>query len=54
MKKLHQHKVATFFTEPSKSAHFGMTRGEGAILYFCGTGPTGSTPLEKRLAGDRK
>ena len=52
--KLHEHKAGTFFTEPSKTAHFGMTKGEGAILYFYGVGPTGSTPLEKLLAGDRK
>ena len=52
--KLHEHKVGTFFTEPSKTAHFGMTKSEGAILYFYGVGPTGSTPLEKLLAGDRK
>jgi len=31
-----------------------MTKGEGAMLYFYGRGPTGSTPLEKRIAGDRK
>ena len=53
-KSLHEHKAGTFFTEPSKTPHFGMTKSEGAILYFYGTGPTGSTPLEKPLAGDRK
>ena len=46
-KKLHEHKAGTFFNEPSKTPHFGMTKSEGAILYFYGTGPTGNTPLEK-------
>jgi hypothetical protein len=54
MKTVYQHKVGTFFTAPSKTAHSRMTRGEGAILYFYGTGPTGSTPPEKRIAGDCK
>lgn len=53
-KKLHEHKAGTFFNEPAKTSHFGMTKSEGAILYFYGVGPTGSTALEKLLAGDRK
>ena len=32
--KLHEHKAGTFFNEPSKTAHFGMTKSEGAILYW--------------------
>ena len=52
--KLHKHEQGTFFNEPAKTAHFGMTKSEGAILYFYGHGPTGSTALEKLLAGDRK
>ncbi len=44
--KLHAHPAGTFFTEPANTAHFGKTEGEGAILYFFGTGPTGVFPLE--------
>ena len=44
--KLHAHPAGTYFTEPANTPHFGMTRGEGAVLYFFGTGPTGLTPLE--------
>ena len=45
-KKLHVHPAGTYFTEPPDTPHFGMTKGEGAVLYFYGTGPSGSTPLE--------
>jgi uncharacterized RmlC-like cupin family protein len=44
--KLHAHTAGTFFTEPANTAHFGMTKGEGAVLYFYGMGPSGNTPLE--------
>lgn len=44
--KLHHHPTGTFFTEPANTAHFGITKDEGAVLYFYGIGPTGSTPLE--------
>jgi len=33
-KKLHAHPAASYFTEPADTAHFGLTRGEGAVLYF--------------------
>jgi hypothetical protein len=46
-KKLHAHTAGTFFTEPANTAHFGMTKSEGAVLYFYAIGPSGSTPLEK-------
>ena len=46
-KKLHAHPAGTFFTEPADTAHFGLTKGEGAVLYFYAIGPTGNTPLEK-------
>ena len=46
-KKLHAHPAGTFFTEPANTAHFGMTRGEGAVLYFYAVGPSGNTALEK-------
>lgn len=46
-KKLHAHPAGTFFTEPANTPHFGMTKGEGAVLYFYGMGPGGTRPLEK-------
>jgi len=45
--KLHAHPAGTYFTEPANTAHFGMTKGEGAVLYFFGTGPSRVIPLEK-------
>jgi len=45
--KLHAHPAGSFFTEPANTPHFGMTKGEGAVLYFYGIGPSGITPLEK-------
>ena len=49
--KLHAHPAGSFFTEPANTPHFGMTKDEGAVLYFYGTGPSGSTPLEKEDSG---
>ncbi|HJY76614.1 MAG TPA: cupin domain-containing protein [Burkholderiales bacterium] len=46
-KKLHAHPAGSYFTEPANTAHFGLTRGEGAVLYFYGVGPSGNMPLEK-------
>jgi hypothetical protein len=46
-KKLHAHPAGTYFTEPANQPHFGMTKGEGAVLYFYAVGPSGNTPLEK-------
>ena len=45
--KLHAHPAGTYFTEPANTAHFGMTKGEGAVLYFYAIGPSGNAPLEK-------
>jgi len=45
-KKLHADRAGSYFTEPANTAHFGMTKGEGAILCFYGIGPTGSTRVE--------
>jgi len=45
--KLHAHPAGSYFTEPANTAHFGLTRGEGAVLYFYGVGPSGNEPLEK-------
>ncbi len=44
--KLHAHPAGTFFTEPANVGHFGITKDEGAILYFYGVGPSGITKLE--------
>jgi len=44
--KLNAHSVGTFFTEPANTPHFGMTKGEGAVLSFYGIGPSGTTPLQ--------
>src|SRR5262249_32296177 len=44
--KLNAHPVGTYFTEPANTPHFGMTKGEGAVLYFYGIGPSGTTPLQ--------
>ena len=52
-KKLHAHTAGTFFTEPANTAHFGMTKGEGAILYFYAIGPSGNTAIEKPEAAGK-
>jgi len=44
--RLQAHTAGTFFTEPANTGHFGITRDEGAILYFYGVGPSANTPLE--------
>jgi len=46
-KKLHVHPAGSYFTEPANTAHFGRTKGEGAVLYFYGMGPSGNVALEK-------
>lgn len=38
--RLEERPAGTFFTEPTPVRHFGMTKDEGAVLYFVGTGPT--------------
>jgi hypothetical protein len=45
-KKLHEHPAGSYFTEPANTAHFGLTKDEGAVLYFYGVGPSGNKPLE--------
>jgi hypothetical protein len=37
----------TFFTEPAHLRHFGLTKDEGCILLFVGTGPSSIDNLEK-------
>jgi len=44
--KLHGHAPGTWFTEPANQGHFGLTKDEGAILYFYGMGPSAFDPLE--------
>lgn len=45
--KLEKRSTGTFFTEPGGIAHFGATKDEGAVLYFVGTGPSRTDPIEK-------
>ena len=45
--KLATRPAGTFFTEPARLRHFGITKGEGAILYFVGTGPSTNDDPEK-------
>jgi hypothetical protein len=39
--------AGSFFTEPKGVRHFGMTKEEGVVLYFVGTGPSTTDNLEK-------
>jgi hypothetical protein len=39
--------AGSFLTEPKGARHFGMTKDEGVVLYFVGTGPTTTDNLEK-------
>jgi quercetin dioxygenase-like cupin family protein len=39
--------VGSFFTEPARLRHFGITKDEGVILYFVGTGPSTNDDPEK-------
>jgi quercetin dioxygenase-like cupin family protein len=45
--KLEARPAGSFFTEPKNVRHFGMTKGEGVVLYFVGTGPSTTDNLEK-------
>jgi len=38
--KLEKRPTGTFFTEPKRLRHYGITKDEGTILYFVGTGPS--------------
>jgi hypothetical protein len=44
--RLKPHPAGTYFTEPANTPHFGMTKGEGAVLYFYAIGPSGTRPVE--------
>jgi hypothetical protein len=39
--------AGTFFTEAKGVRHFGMTKDEGTVLYFVGTGPSTNDDPEK-------
>jgi hypothetical protein len=45
--KLEIRPVGSFFTEPARLRHFGITKDEGVILYFVGTGPSTNDDPEK-------
>jgi quercetin dioxygenase-like cupin family protein len=45
--KLEARPAGSFFTEPKGVRHFGMTKDEGVVLYFVGTGPSTTDNLEK-------
>jgi len=45
-KKLHADPAGSYFTEPANTPHFGITKGEGAILLFYGVGPSAIIPVE--------
>jgi quercetin dioxygenase-like cupin family protein len=45
--KFEERPAGTFFTEPKGVRHFGMTKDEGAVLYFVGTGPSTNDNPEK-------
>ena len=44
--KLHRHVAGSWFTEPANQGHFGLTKDEGAVLYFYGMGPSAFETLE--------
>ncbi len=44
--KLNRHEAGTWFTEPARQGHFGLTKSEGAVLLFYGLGPSRLDPLE--------
>jgi quercetin dioxygenase-like cupin family protein len=45
--KLEKRPAGSFFTEPARLRHFGVTKEEGTILYFVGTGPSTTDDVEK-------
>jgi hypothetical protein len=45
--KLERRPSGSFFTEPARVRHFGVTKDEGTILYFVGTGPSTNDDQEK-------
>jgi quercetin dioxygenase-like cupin family protein len=45
--KLERRPTGSFFTEPAHLRHFGVTKDEGTILYFVGTGPSTNEDPEK-------
>jgi hypothetical protein len=36
----------SFYTEPPKTNHFAMTRGEGVVIQITGTGPSGTVYVD--------
>ena len=45
--KLEKRPTGSYFTEPARLRHFGITKDEGAVLCFVGTGPSTNDDPEK-------
>jgi uncharacterized RmlC-like cupin family protein len=45
--KLEVRPVGSFFTEPARMRHYGITKDEPVILYFVGMGPSTNDEQEK-------
>jgi quercetin dioxygenase-like cupin family protein len=45
--KLEKRPTGSYFTEPARLRHYGITKDEGTILYFVGTGPSTNDDPEK-------
>jgi quercetin dioxygenase-like cupin family protein len=45
--KLETRPAGTYFTEPARLRHYGITKDEGTVLYFVGMGPSTSDDPEK-------
>ena len=45
--KLEMRPAGAFFTEPARLRHFGVTKDDGTILCFVGTGPSTTDDPEK-------
>ena len=45
--KLEKRPTGSFFTEPARLRHYGITKDDGTILYFVGMGPSTNDDPEK-------
>jgi quercetin dioxygenase-like cupin family protein len=46
--KLQAYPTGTFFSEPSKTPHYGWAKDGEVILQITGMGPTGTTPIPQK------